>query len=360
MFVDLRNKEIALNFQRPPRLKPGDKVAIVSPSAGLPHLFPWVYEQGLNRIKEEFNLQPVEFPTARQSPEYLSKNPKARAEDINAAYADPSIKAVIATVGGNDQIRILPHLDKELISANPKIFMGYSDCTNLHLILWSLGLISYYGGAVMTQFAMGGGMQEYTIHSIQKALFSHSIGEVHAAPEWSDVDLDWADPQNLKKKRPMHKGEGWIWHNNRKQVIQGKLWGGCLEVLDLHLSVGRYLPRFELLNDTILFVETSEEMPSEGFVYRFFTALAELGILKKFKAILMAYPKAQFCGKQPPEGRDAFILNQQNAVKSALRDYEADIPVVFNMNFGHTDPQMIIPSGGMVSIDCAQKTIVFS
>ena len=100
-------------------------------------------------------------------------------------------------------------------------------------------------------------------------------------------------------------------------------------------------------------------MPSEGFVYRFFAALAELGLLKKFKAILMGYPKAQFCNHQPPEGREAFILNQQNAVKSALRDYDANIPVVFNMNFGHTDPQIIIPNGGIASIDCARKTISF-
>lgn len=349
-----------MKFQQPPNLKPGDKVAIVSPSSGLPHLFPWVYEQGLNRIREVFNLVPIEFPTARQTPEYLSRNPKARAEDINNAFADPSIKAIIATIGGNDQIRILPYLNKETISAKPKIFMGYSDCTNLSLFLWNLGIISYYGGAVMTQFAMGGGMHEYTINSIKKALFNPPIGEVYAAPEWSDVDLDWADPQNLSKKRPMYKSEGWQWHNNQNQVIQGRLWGGCLEVLDLHLSVRRYLPSFDQLEGTILFIETSEEMPTEGFVYRFIVALAELGILKRFKAILMAYPKTQFCGMQPLEGREAFILNQQNAVKKALIDYDSDILVIFNMNFGHTDPQIIIPNGGVVSIDGTKKTIHFS
>lgn len=74
----------------------------------------------------------------------------------------------------------------------------------------------------------------------------------------------------------------------------------------------------------------------------------------------MAYPKAQFCNSQPPEGREAFIANQQNAVKNALRDYDVHLPVIFNMNFGHTDPQMIIPSGGLVKIDGANKTISFS
>lgn len=348
-----------MEFRQPPPLKPGDKVAIVSPSSGLPFIFPKVYEQGLNRMKEVFKLQPIEYPTARQSPAYLSKNPEARAEDINTAFADSSIKGIIATIGGNDQIRILPYLDKEVISANPKVFMGYSDCTNLHLFLWNLGLISYYGGAVMTQFAMGGGMQEYTIHSIKKAVFDSPIGQIEAALEYSDADLDWADDQNLNKKRPMYPSKGWLWHNNLNQVIKGKLWGGSLEILDLHLSVKRYLPSFDQLDGTILYIETSEEMPSEGFVYRFIAALAELGVLKRFKAILMAYPKAQLFGKEPPEGRPAFILNQQNAVKTALRDYGSNILVIFNMNFGHTDPQIIIPNGGTVSIDGARNTISF-
>lgn len=101
-------------------------------------------------------------------------------------------------------------------------------------------------------------------------------------------------------------------------------------------------------------------MPSEGLVYCFIAALAEIGLLQRFKAILVAYPKAQFCERQPPEGRDAFILNQQNAVKNAFKDYNIALPVIFNMNFGHTDPQIIIPNGGNVKINCAAKTIKFN
>ncbi|MBA2369911.1 MAG: hypothetical protein H0V82_12975 [Candidatus Protochlamydia sp.] len=101
-------------------------------------------------------------------------------------------------------------------------------------------------------------------------------------------------------------------------------------------------------------------MPSEGLVYCFITALAELRLLKKFKAILMAYPKAQFCGKYPPEGREAYSRIHRIAVKNALQDYKSNIPVIFNMNFGHTDPQLIIPNGGMVSINGQAKTILFN
>ena len=71
-----------MKFKHPASLQAGDKIAIVSPSSGLSHLFPWVYEQGLRRMHEVFDLIPIEFPTARQSPDYLSSNPKARAEDI--------------------------------------------------------------------------------------------------------------------------------------------------------------------------------------------------------------------------------------------------------------------------------------
>lgn len=88
--------------------------------------------------------------------------------------------------------------------------------------------------------------------------------------------------------------------------------------------------------------------------------LGELNLLKKFKAILAAYPKAQFCDKQPPGGREFFISQQQEAIKSALKDYKAEISVIFNMNFGLTDPQIIIPNGGLVSIDSAKRTIQFS
>ena len=348
-----------MQFRQPLSLNPGDKVAIVSPSSGMPFLFPWVYEQGIDRLKNIFHLEPVEYPTARQSPEYLSQNPKARAEDINRAFADPSIKAVIATIGGNDQIRILPYLDHNIILANPKIFMGYSDCTNLHLFLWNLGIISYYGGAIMTQFAMGGGMQDYTIHSIRKALFDPPIGQIHTALEYSDADLDWADKENLNKKRPVYSSKGWTWHNSSSELIKGRLWGGCLEVLSFHLSVRRYLPDFDRLDDTILFIETSEEMPAEEFVYCFIAALGEIDLLNKFKAILVAYPKAQFCDNQPPGGRETFIVRQQEAIKNALKDYRATMPVIFNMNFGHTDPQVIIPNGGLVSINCTKKTIEF-
>jgi len=348
-----------MDFVVPQRLKPGDKVAIVSPSAGMAHAFPWVYELGLERLRE-FGLEPVEFPTARKDGVYLQKNPEARAEDINVAFADTSIKGIIATIGGFDQIRILPYLDSDVISANPKIFMGFSDNTNLHLYLWNLGIVSYYGGHLMNQFAMQGGMHPFTIEYLKRALFEPSIGEIDVADETTDYDLPWDDPHNLKKIRPMEKSDGWVWLHEKNRVVDGKLWGGCLEILDLQLAVRLYLPEPKELEGSILYLETSEEMPTEGFVYRFLAALGELNVLQRLKALLIGRPKTQFCNILAPGGREAYAHRQQDAIKKALLDYECNPLVVFNMNFGHTDPQIIIPNGANASIDGMKRTIKFN
>jgi muramoyltetrapeptide carboxypeptidase LdcA involved in peptidoglycan recycling len=105
----LRSLAVTMKFVIPPCLKPGDKVAIVSPPAGCAYLFPSVYELGLQRLRS-----------------------------LNAAFADSSIKAIITTTGNNNCIPIMPYLNRAIIASHPKIFMGYSDITNMHVsgIVW--------------------------------------------------------------------------------------------------------------------------------------------------------------------------------------------------------------------------------
>ena len=91
----------------PPKLRPGDRVAVLSPSAGLPELFPRPFELGLARLRDEFGLVPVEYPATRR----MGASAADRAADIHAAFTDPGIAAVIASIGGDDQITVLPQLD---------------------------------------------------------------------------------------------------------------------------------------------------------------------------------------------------------------------------------------------------------
>ena len=115
---------------------------MVSPSFAAAGAFPEVHEQAMRRLVEVTGLVPVEFPTTRA----VGATPAARAADLNAAFADPTIRGILAVVGGEDQIMVIGHLDADLALADPKPFLGTSDNTNLHHWLWGLGIASFYGG----------------------------------------------------------------------------------------------------------------------------------------------------------------------------------------------------------------------
>lgn len=93
---------------------------------------------------ENLGLTIKEFPSARKDASFLYNNPEFRANDINAAFADPEVKAIISSIGGDDSIRILPYLDKKTIVQNPKIVMGYSDTSTLLTYINQLGLVTFH------------------------------------------------------------------------------------------------------------------------------------------------------------------------------------------------------------------------
>lgn len=133
----------------PPKPRPGDRVAILSPSFAAPAVAPALHEQAMRRFADLTGLVPVELPTTRK----LGASPTERAADVNAALADPDIRAIMATIGGEDQIRVVPHLDAALLRANPKPFLGYSDNTNILNWMWTNGVAGFYGGS--TQVHLG-------------------------------------------------------------------------------------------------------------------------------------------------------------------------------------------------------------
>jgi muramoyltetrapeptide carboxypeptidase LdcA involved in peptidoglycan recycling len=331
-------------------VQPGDKVAVVSPSGGLPEIFPAPYELGLKRLRD-FGLEPVEYPTTRK----LGTAPADRAADLHAAWSDPSIRAVIATIGGDDQLTVLKHLDPEVFRADPKPFFGYSDNTNLHNFLYSVGLPSYYGGSVMVQFGRGGAMHPDTEGSLRAALFTPGDFDLTPAAGWTDHDRDWADPSLLETEPPLFPGTGWTWSGG--QPVSGRLWGGCLEIVEWQLAAGRWmLPASEY--DGILFLETSEEMPSSEEVYRILRNLGERGLLERFDAVLWARPKSwSLENHTTPEEAVAYVTGQYLAVDRALAEYNPSALVVKGLDIGHTDPQQILPYGGQARLDPTAQRI---
>jgi muramoyltetrapeptide carboxypeptidase LdcA involved in peptidoglycan recycling len=326
-------------------------VAIVSPSRGLPEIFPGPYELGLRRLREDFGLEPVEYPTTRK----LASTPEERAADLHAAWSDPSIRAVFASIGGDDQITVLKHLDPEVFRADPKPFFGYSDNTNLLNFLYSLGLPAFHGGSVMVQFGRGGAMHPDTERSLRAAMFEPGEFELTPAAGWTDHDHDWAVPENLETEPPLFPGTGWTWSGTR--TVSGKLWGGCVEILDWQLAVNRWMLPTESYGG-VLFLETSEEMPSSDTIYRILRNFGERGLLQRFDAVLWGRPKSTSLDNElTPEESVAYVTGQYLAVDRALAEYNPDAVVVKGLDIGHTDPMLVLPYGGPVRIDPAAERI---
>lgn len=323
-----------------PKLKSGDKVAVISPSAGLPGVFPWVQDLGLERLRNVFQLEPVEYPTTRQMGSSLID----RAKDITTAFADPEIKAVIASIGGNDQIRLLKLLDPKVISENPKPFFGFSDNTHLHIYLSNLGIPSYYGGSIMTQFAMQGEMMDLTIESLKRALFDGGTMVLNGSKSYNDISLSWADKSLLGTKRTMEENEGLVWDGDAE--AEGLLWGGCMESLIAQCTVGKYLPTAEEMKGKVLFLETAENIPPQWAVRYLLVGLGERGWFDQLGGVMIGRPKAwDFTQQKSAEEKAEYKKAQRETVISVIREYNKQIPVVQNVDFGHTDPQVVLPIG---------------
>lgn len=332
----------------PAKPSPGDRVAVLSPSAGLPALFPQPFELGLRRLTEDFGLVPVEYPTTR----LMGASPRERAADIHAAFADPQIKAVFTSIGGDDQIRVLRYLDRELIAANPKPFFAWSDNTNVLAWLWNTGIVGYYGGAVMAEFGRPVAMHPLSEGALRAAVFgSGEEYELTSPGETQYTTGRWEDPATFESPPVMESAGGWLWHN-AERVVEGVSWGGCLEIVGWLMMAGREILPVQEYAGCVLFLETSEEMPSAEEVYRTLRSMGERGLLEQFPALLMGRPQTwSFDAPLSAGERDGYAAAQREAVLRALGEYAPATLAVFDVDLGHTDPRIVMPYGGRVRVD---------
>ena len=203
---------------KPKKLKKGDKVAIVSLSSGLAgeEMFRHRYELGKKRL-EQLGFNVVTMKNALKGIEYLYNHPEKRAEDFMEAILDKDIKGIICNIGGDDTIRLLPYIDFKAIANNPKVFMGYSDTTINHFMMQKAGVVSYYGLAVMTDFAENNNMHTYTLKYINEVLLENSEDIViKSSDKWTSEYLDWAIEENDNISRKMNE------EKYGYEVLQGK------------------------------------------------------------------------------------------------------------------------------------------
>ncbi|RRJ30460.1 S66 family peptidase [Halocatena pleomorpha] len=348
-----------MTFKSPPAMAPGDSVAVIAPSSGGARNAPHVLELALERLRTVFDLDPIVYPTARQGDAFLAANPRARAADVHAAFKDPDITGVFATIGGWEQLRILKHLYPAVLSEHPTRFFGMSDNTNLSLALWNCGIVSYNGAQLMNEIAVPGELPAYTERYCRRAFFEDSLGELTPSSEWTDEPAPWDDPDAFESPPSYEPNPGWRWAGGETPTT-GRLWGGCRAVLEWQLATDQYLPEPDALAGAVLAIEIAEDLPEPETIAGTLLCLGERGLLERFEAVIVGRaPGRSFLTEPPRDERDAYRNQVYDAVIKQVKRYNAAAPIVCGIDWGHTTPTAPLPIGDTIAVDPERETITF-
>ncbi len=320
---------------KPPALKPGANLAILSPaSAAKPELV----TAGREHLRSLGYRTTLAAHALDRGPLYFAGTLAHRVEDLHAAFADPTIDAILCTRGGWGSAELLPHLDRSLIRANPKPFIGYSDHTSLHTWLQNeTGLVTFYGPMVAADFSRTGGFDPHS--------WFHSL---HQTTPWSLTSA-----AGLRTLRP----------GATTQTAQGTLRGGCLSLLTESLGTP-FAPRPSPEHPTILFLEDIATKPYQWD--RMLHHLIADDQLAGVAAIVLgdmrqcvppeegpppppAHPPAPPALPPPPPPPEEDPLLEA-AILHALRDFPG--PLAIGLRSGHvSEPNITLPLGVEVQID---------
>jgi muramoyltetrapeptide carboxypeptidase len=314
------------------KLEKGDKVAIVAPTGGGDLISHSVREIATRRL-DSIGLEPVFYPTTFSRVEMSKQDKVDRANDINCAFSDPNISGILTILGGHSSVHVLEYLDFEMIKDNPKLFCGYSDVTILNAALYSKAGLKSLSGPHYSSFGMSLGF-DYSLDSFKDLAF-HPEQEVMYVPsrEWSNDT--WYMDQN---SRTFVQNEGPLIVNAGH--AKGTLIGGNLCTMAL-LTGTTYLNTSD--EDVILFIEDDFETNLNTFDRILFNITEAIG-RDRIKAILL--------------GRFEEQSNiSKEDIKSLFkhRHYFSKIPIIANLDFGHTTPMLSLPYGGEAEIQADKK-----
>ncbi len=291
-------------------------------------------------MRQVFGLEVVEYPSTGFTPGYASAHPTERAADLNRAFADPTIQAIVTVIGGDDSVRLLPFIDAELAAQHPKVLLGYSDTSTQLFWLAQAGLVTFNGPAVMAGLAQLPHQPGLEAH-IRSLLFD-PVDSYDYEPfdYWLGEYPDWAtQPGGDVGKRLVN--DGWTWLQGAL-ARTGRLTGGCIEVLEM-MKGTPWWPSPTFFNEWMLFLETSEDKPTPLQVGYWLRNYGAQGILNRISGLIVGRPRGYTAAEK--EQLDVVILR-------ILAEWGAtDIPVLTGADFGHTDPQWILPHNVLAELD---------
>ncbi|MEO8892506.1 MAG: LD-carboxypeptidase [Coleofasciculaceae cyanobacterium] len=305
---------------KPPHLKIGDTVGLISPAG-------YIERKDIEDIKQDLASLGLKVKLGSHVLKrygYLAGTDRDRAFDVNTMFADASVQAILPMKGGWGCNRILPFLDYPLIRSNPKIIMGLSDITSLLLAIHSKsGLVTFHGPTAQSSW------NPFTVNYVKRILFQ---GEVFTLRNSREAN-------NNFPIQTINPGKA-----------RGKLVGGNLSVLTAMLG-SDYLPDWK---QTILFVE---EIGEEIYrVDRMLTQLKLAGVLGQIAGFI--FGQCTNCDRLTQENskKDAY---DSLTLAQVLKDHiqPLGIPAWSGAMIGHIKNKFIIPVGADVEINASQGTI---
>ncbi|HUU32864.1 MAG TPA: LD-carboxypeptidase [Vicinamibacterales bacterium] len=310
-----------LPLVRPGRLRPGDTVGLVNPAGAT-----WSTID-IDIVRESFEAMGLQVKVGAHVLDrhgYFAGTDENRAADVNAMFADRSVRGVVCIRGGWGCARILPRLNYDVIRANPKVLLGYSDITALHHAIHSrTGLVTFHGPVGISEW------NAFNVGWLKRVAFT---GE--AVTFDNDKTFDASETLVRREHRTATVTTG---------TARGRLLGGNLTVLTSIIGSG-YLPDFR---DAVLFLEDVGEAPYR--IDRMLQQLALSGVLRQAKAVV--WGTCSDC--DPGEGFGSFTL--EDVLNQHLKPL--GVPAWHGAMIGHVTKQFTLPLGIEVEADAATGTI---
>ena len=309
----------------PNKLKAGDEVRVIAPSRSMAILGEDCKKIATERL-EALGLK-VTFGkhVMEADPDYFAASKEARVEDLNDAFRDPNVRAILTVIGGFNSNQILDYIDYEAIKNDPKIFCGFSDITALSNAIHAKTGVVTYSGPHYSSFGMLKGF-EYTLEYFKKMFFEGNEFEITSSNEWSD-DAWFIDQENRK----FIPNDGMFIINEGE--AEGDIVGGNLCTLNL-LQGTEYMPNIE---NKVLFLE-DDDMAGKIFLMEFDRNLQSLIHMPEFKTVRgIVLGRSQVATEMTKEKWIKLIKNKPEL---------ANIPVVAGADFGHSTPIFTFPVGG--------------
>ena len=307
---------------KPAALKPGDTIGIVSPSTQVTDPDRW---QTAERTVQYFGLKAKWAQNVRNHRAQDVAGIAERVDDLHAVFEDPEVKGIICLRGGYGSGQLLDNIDYNLIRKNPKVFVGYSDITALHLAIQKFaGLVTFHGPVLLSEFT------PYTQDCFRRALFR---------PEPLGV---LTNPPEANPLRPNHTTR-----TIREGNAKGRLIGGNLTLISSLMGT----PYEIETHGTIFF---TEDVGEEN--YRIDRMLTQLRLADKLQnAAGIIFGECNECG--PADYKPSFAWNRTFGEVLNDRFENIKVPVLSGLTIGHTADQLTLPLGVTATLDAAKATL---